>query len=115
LQAAAAARHADDPLTAEQIELPATLRKLTKEERMALAKEGKPDRDEHKSTQAIRRSKKEAAGKSSTNKEKARKKNLMMVMGKAKAKQKRSLVQTRKVLKGHVQRSKSGGRRRNGG
>jgi protein SDA1 len=113
-RAAAAARHADDGLTAEQIELPASLRKFTKEERIAHAKEGKPDREEHKSTQAIRRSKKEAAGKSSTNKEKARKKNLMMVMGKAKAKQKRSLVQTRKVLQGHVQRSKRGGRRGNG-
>ncbi|KAK2938348.1 hypothetical protein FoTM2_001566 [Fusarium oxysporum f. sp. vasinfectum] len=41
-------RHRDDGLTAEQIEAPARLRKLTKEERVALAKEGKPDREEHK-------------------------------------------------------------------
>lgn len=105
-----AARHADDPLTAEQIELPAKLRKTTKEERLAMAKEGKPDREEHKSTQAIRKSKKEAEGKSTSNKEKARKKNFLMTIGKAKMKQKRSLVQTRRVLQAHVSRSKKGGR-----
>ncbi|KUI55255.1 Protein sda1 [Cytospora mali] len=108
-----AARHADDPLTAEQIELPAKLRKTTKEERIALAKEGKPNREEHKSTQAIRKSKKEAEGKSTSNKEKARKKNFLMTLGKAKMKNKRSLVQTKKVLQAHVERSKKGGRRGN--
>lgn len=107
-------RHVDDGLTAENIEAPARLRKLTKEEKVALAKEGKPDREEHKSTQAIRKSKKEAAGKSTSNKEKSRRKNIFMTMGKAKSKQKRSLVETRKVLKGHVERSSRGGRRRNG-
>jgi protein SDA1 len=107
-------RHMDEGLTAEQIEAPAMLRKSTKEERVALAKEGKPDREEHKSTSAIRKSKKEAEGKSTTNKEKARKKNFLMTLGKAKSKQKRSLVATRNVLKAHVQRSKAGGRRRNG-
>ncbi|KAF3766001.1 SDA1-domain-containing protein [Cryphonectria parasitica EP155] len=105
-----AARHADDPLTAEQIELPAKLRKTTKEERLAMAKEGKPDREEHKSTQAIRKAKKEAEGKSTSNKEKARKKNFLMTIGKAKMKQKRSLVQTKKVLQAHISRSKKGGR-----
>lgn len=108
-----AARHADDPLTAEQIELPAKLRKTTKEERLAMAKEGKPDRDEHKSTQAIRKAKKEAEGKSTSNKEKARKKNFLMTLGKAKMKNKRSLMQTRKVLQAHVDRSKKGGKRGN--
>ncbi|KAF4460375.1 SDA1 domain [Fusarium albosuccineum] len=107
-------RHRDDGLTAEQIEAPARLRKLTKEERVALAKEGKPDREEHKSTQAIRKAKKEAAGKSTSNKEKQRNKNIFMTMGKAKSKHKRSLVETRKVLRGHVERSSRGGRRRNG-
>ncbi|KAL7799917.1 SDA1 domain-containing protein [Trichoderma ceciliae] len=106
--------HADDGLTAENIEAPIRLRKLTKEEKVALAKEGQPDRDEHKSTQAIRRSKKDAAGKSTSNKEKQRKKNFLMTLGKAKSKQKRSLVETRKVLRGHVERSTRGGRRRNG-
>lgn len=108
------ARHVDEGLTAEQIEAPARLRKTTKEERVAMAREGKPDREEHKSTQAIRKSKKEAAGKSSTNKEKAKGKNFLMTLGKAKGKQKRSLVETRKVLKGHIERSKRGGRSRNG-
>ncbi|KAI0203113.1 SDA1-domain-containing protein [Astrocystis sublimbata] len=108
------ARHMDEGLTAEQIEAPAKLRKSTKEERIALAKDGKPDREEHKSTSAIRKSKKESEGKSTTNKEKARKKNFLMTLGKAKSKQKRSLVTTRNILKAHVERSKSGGRRRNG-
>lgn len=107
-------RHIDEGLTAEQIEAPARLRKTTKEEKAAMAREGKPDREEHKSTQAIRRSKKEAEGKSSTNKEKAKKKNFLMTLGKAKGKQKRSLVETRKVLKSHIERSKRGGRGRNG-
>ncbi|KOS21841.1 Protein sda1 [Escovopsis weberi] len=107
-------RHKDDGLTAENIEAPARLRKLTKEEKVALAKEGKPDREEHKSTQAIRKAKKDAAGKSTSNREKQRKKNFLMTLGKAKSKQKRSLVETRKVLRGHVERSSRGGRRRNG-
>lgn len=109
------ARHIDEGVTADDIELPAQLgKKSTKEERVALAKEGKPAREEHKSTQAIRKSKKEAEGKSSTNKEKARKKNFLMTIGKARAKNKRSLVETKKTLRAHIARSKSGGRRRNG-
>ncbi|KAF7550776.1 hypothetical protein G7046_g7909 [Stylonectria norvegica] len=107
-------RHRDDGLTAEEIEAPARLRKLTKEEKVALAKEGKPDREEHKGTQAIRRSKKEGSGKSTSNREKNRNKNFMMTLGKAKSKQKRSLVEAKKVLQGHVDRSTRGGRRRNG-
>lgn len=107
------ARYADDPLTADQIEGFSKLRRSTKEERIALAREGKVDRSEHKSTQALRREKKDAEGKSTTNKEKARKKNFMMTLGKAKHKQKRSLTQTRRVLKGHIDRSKRGGKRGN--
>ncbi|KAH7153067.1 SDA1-domain-containing protein [Dactylonectria macrodidyma] len=107
-------RHRDDGLTAEQIEAPSRLRKLTKEERVELAKEGRPDRHEHKSTQAINKSKLQASGKSTSNREKQRKKNFLMTLGKAKSKQKRSLVETRKVLRGHVERSTRGGRRRNG-
>ncbi|PFH60256.1 hypothetical protein XA68_11243 [Ophiocordyceps unilateralis] len=108
-------RNVDDAVTAENIEAPAKLRKLSKEEKLALAKEGKPEREEHKSTQAIRKSKKEAAGKSTSNREKQRKKNFLMTLGKAKSKQKRSLVEARKVLRGHVERSTRGGRRKNGG
>lgn len=112
-QKEAAQRHADDALTAEQIEGFSKLRKSTKEEMVALAKEGKGDRGEHKSTQALRREKKDAEGKSTTNKEKSRKKNFMMTLGKAKYKQKRSLKQTSRVLKGHIERSKRGGKRGN--
>ncbi|EHK99768.1 putative protein sda1 [Glarea lozoyensis 74030] len=106
-------RHADDALTADQIEGFSKLRKSTKEEMIALAREGKGERGEHKSTQALRRAKKDAEGKSTTNKEKARKKNFLMTLGKAKYKQKRSLTQTRRVLKGHIERSKRGGKRGN--
>ncbi|KEZ46238.1 Protein sda1 [Scedosporium apiospermum] len=110
------ARHIDEGVTAEQIELPATLgRKTTKEERIAMAKEGKLSREEHKSTQAIRREKKVSEGKSTTNREKSKKKNFFMTLGKAKSKQKRSLVETRKVLRRHIDRSKRGGRGSNQG
>jgi protein SDA1 len=106
-------RHADDALTAEQIEGFSKLRKSTREEKIALAREGKGDRNEHKSTQALRREKKDAEGKSTTNKEKSRKKNFLMTLGKAKYKQKRSLVQTKRILKGHIERTKRGGKRGN--
>ena len=108
-----AARHIDDELTAEQIEGFASLRKSTKEERIAMAREGKGDRRDHRSTQALRRDKKDSEGKSTTNKEKARKKNFLMTLGKAKFKAKRSLTQTKRVLKGHIERSKRGGKRGN--
>lgn len=107
-------RHRDEGLTAENIEAPARLRKLTKEERVELAREGKPNREEHKSTQAIRKAKLAAAGKSTSNREKERKKNFLMTLGKARSKHKRSLVETKKVLQGHVKRSTRGGRRANG-
>ena len=113
-QAALQHRHADDPLTATEIEGLAMLsKKNTKEEKIALAKAGKGDRAEHKSTHAIRQAKKYAEGKSSTNKEKARKKNFMMTLGKAKGKQKMSLHDRSKVLKAHIERGKHGGRRGN--
>lgn len=117
-QAAAAlqARHADDPLTAAEIEGLASLSKKTsKAEKIAKAKEGQDERSEHKSTQAIRKEKKEAQGKSTTNKEKARKKNFMMTLSKGKAKNKRSLVEKGRVLKAHIERSKRGGKRGNRG
>ncbi|GAB7353945.1 hypothetical protein MBLNU459_g4548t1 [Dothideomycetes sp. NU459] len=111
-QQAASARHADDPLTAAEIEGLARLSsKSTKEERIAAAK---GDRDEkHQSTTAKRKEKKEAEGKSTTNKEKARKKNFLMTLGKAKRKGKRSLVEQKKILRGHIDRKKRGGRRGN--
>lgn len=109
-------RHADDPLTAAEIEGLAALSagKATREERIAHAKEGK-DRSEYKSVTARRKERKEAQGKSTTNKEKARRKNLFMTLGKAKSKNKRSLVETRNILRAHQQRQKRGGRRGNTG
>lgn len=117
-QAAAAlqARHADDPLTAAEIEGLASLSKKTsKADKIALAKAGKGDESVHQSTQAKRKAKKEALGKSTTNKEKARKKNFLMTLGKGKAKGKRSLVEHGRVLKAHIEREKRGGKRGNKG
>lgn len=113
---ATAARTADDPLTAAEIEGLAHLSagKLTREEKIAHAREGKTDRNEFRSATAKRQEQKVAEGKSTTNKEKARKKNFMMTLGKARSKNKRSLVETRRVLKAHQDRAKRGGRRANG-
>lgn len=114
--AALQARHADDPLTAAEIEGLASLsKKSTKADKIALAKAGKGDESVHQSTQAKRKEKKEALGKSTTNKEKARKKNFMMTLGKGKAKGKRSLIEQGRILKAHVERSKRGGKRGNKG
>jgi len=112
--ASASTRHHDDPLTAEEIEGLAKLsKKSTKEERVAMAK---GDREtKHQSTTAKRKEKKRAEGKSTTNKEKARQKNFLMTLGKAKSKNKRSLVEVRNGLRGHVERAKRGGKRGNKG
>lgn len=109
---ASIARHAEDPLTAQDIELPGTLaRKATKQDKIAAAK---ADREEkHQSTAANRKEKKREQGKSSTNKDKARQKNFFMTLGKAKKKGKRSLGEVRKTVMGHVERQKKGGRRGN--
>ncbi|KAI4251640.1 MAG: hypothetical protein LQ352_004734 [Teloschistes flavicans] len=110
-------RHIDDPLTAAQIEGLASLskdNKTTKDERIAAAKAGKDDKDQvRKSTTAKRKERKIEQGKSTTNREKARKKNFLMTLGKAKGKQKRSLVERGKVLKAHKEREGRGGRRGN--
>ncbi|KAL8974018.1 MAG: hypothetical protein Q9197_001738 [Variospora fuerteventurae] len=110
-------RHRDDPLTATEIEGLASLsKKSTKDEKVAAAREGKGGRDEvRKSTTAKRKEKKQEQGKSTTNREKARKKNFMMTLGKAKGKQKKSLVDRGKVLKAHKERGKRGGKRGNQG
>lgn len=110
-------RHIDEPLTAAEIEGLAMLSKgkATREEKIAHAKESKTDRDEFKSKTARKKERKVADGKSTTNKEKARKKNFLMTLGKARSKNKRSLVETRAVLKAHHDRKKRGGRRGNTG
>lgn len=114
--ASTAPRTADDPLTAAEIEGLAHLSagKLTRDEKIAHAREGKTDRGEFRSATAKRQERKVAEGKSTTNKEKARKKNFMMTLGKARSKNKRSLVETKRVLKAHHDRAKRGGRRANG-
>ncbi|KAL4970423.1 SDA1 family protein [Aspergillus stella-maris] len=114
---AAENRHKDDALTAAEIEGLNALSagKKTREERIAHAREGKTDRAEHKSVTAKRKERKEEQGKSTTNKEKARKKNFLMTLGKAKSKGKRSLVETRAVLRAHQDRAKRGGKRGNRG
>ncbi|KAI5304028.1 Severe Depolymerization of Actin [Ascosphaera pollenicola] len=108
-------RSIEDPITADDIEGLAALShgKLTREERIAHIKAGQADRSEHKGRTARKKEQKIEQGKSTTNKEKARKKNFMMTLGKAKSKGKRSLVETRKVLKSHQDRQKRGGRRGN--
>jgi protein SDA1 len=109
-----AARHADEAITAETIELAAKIgKKNTREEKIAMAK---ADREtNHQSTTAKRKEKKEAEGKSTTNKEKSRKKNFLMTLGKAKSKNKRSLGDVKRTLLGHVERKKRGGKRGNKG
>lgn len=109
-----AARHSDEAITAETIELAASIgKKNTKEEKIAMAK---GDREtNHQSTTAKRKEKKVAEGKSTTNKEKARKKNFLMTLGKAKSKNKRSLTDVKRTLQGHIDRSKRGGKRGNKG
>lgn len=107
-------RHADDAITSAEIEgLKALSNKMTKEQKIALAKGDRPDK--HVSTTEKRKDKMRSEGKSTTNREKARQKNFMMTLGKAKSKNKRSLVEQRKILKGHVARKKRGGRRGNAG
>lgn len=116
---AAQARHADDAVTADDIAgLSKLSHKATKAEKIAMAKGERPDgtvteKDDHRGRVAKRKEKREAEGKSTTNREKARRKNLMMTLGKAKRKGKRSLVEHRKILKAHVDRKKRGGRRGN--
>lgn len=107
-------RSADDEVTAANIEGLAMLsHKDTKAEKIAKAKG--EDREKHVSSAALRKEKKIAEGKSTTNKEKARLKNFHMTLGKAKRKSKRSMRDVRAVLKGHAHRSKHGGKRGNQG
>jgi protein SDA1 len=94
-------RHIDDPLTANEIEGLSSLSagKATRAQKMALLQQHKDDREEHKGRAARKKERKAELGKSTTNKEKARRKNFMMTLGKAKKKGKMSLVDQRKVLK----------------
>lgn len=108
-------RHMDDPLTAAEIEGLAALSKgrTSREEKIVAQEEHKTHRGEHKSRAAKKKERNRDEGKSTTNKEKARKKNFLMTLGKAKQKGKRSLAETSKVLRAHSERSKRGGKRGN--
>lgn len=106
-------RHVDDGITAADLEGASKLgAKATKEEKYAAAKADKQDVD-HRGATAKRKERKIQEGKSTTNREKQRKKNMMMTIGKARGKNKRSLKEVSRTLKGHVQRQKKGGRRGN--
>lgn len=108
-------RHMDDPLTAAEIEGLASLSKgkATRAQKAEMLADHRADREEHKSKAARKKERKETEGKSTTNKEKARKKNFLMTLGKAKSKGKRSLVEHKKILKAHADRGKRGGKRGN--
>ena len=107
-------RHVDDALTSADIEGLASLsHRATKDEKIRMAKGDDSEKNDHRSSTARRKEKKEAEGKSTTNKEKARKKNFLMTLGKAKRKGKRSLGDQRKVAKMHTDRQKRGGKRGN--
>ena len=87
--------------------------RATKEEKLASVRGDKDDKEKHKGKEAKRKERKNEAGKSSTNKEKARQKNFVMTLGKARGKQKRSLRDVSKSLKADKVRKKQGGRRGN--
>ncbi|KAL9625440.1 MAG: hypothetical protein Q9160_000503 [Pyrenula sp. 1 TL-2023] len=108
-------RHIDDPLTSVEIEGLASLSagRASREAKLAHLAEMKTDRTEHKSKAARKKERKADQGKSTTNKEKERKKNFLMTLAKGKRKGKRSLVEKGKVLKAHKERGKKGGRRGN--
>lgn len=107
--------HIDDALTADHIEGLASLSsgKMSKEERLRKLREHREDQEEHKSKAARKKERKEEKGSSTTNKEKARKKNFLMTLSKAKVKGKRSLVEHKKILRMHQDRAKRGGKRGN--
>lgn len=80
-------------------------RKMNKEERMAGIKEGREDREKFGSRKGRRE-----APHSTTNREKARKKNFVMMIHKraVQGKKKMSLRDRQKVLRAHVERQKMG-------
>ncbi|KAI9842670.1 MAG: Severe Depolymerization of Actin [Sclerophora amabilis] len=118
------------PIDASQLTLSHKLtQRATRETKLAASAAGKPDRvgstatgaaaaatpEQYRSKEATRQARKRESGKSSTNKEKARRKNFLMTLGKARGKNKRSLVEQRRVLTAHKERGKRGGRRGNKG
>ncbi|KAK6346375.1 Severe Depolymerization of Actin [Orbilia blumenaviensis] len=87
------------------IEGPKTRGKSDKEARLAAVQEGREGREKYSSKRGKTLAEKPH---STTNKEKARKKNFLMTLGQAKKKQKRSLIEHRRILKAHVEKQKKG-------
>ncbi|CDO96145.1 unnamed protein product [Kluyveromyces dobzhanskii CBS 2104] len=86
---------------------PAKHKKQNKEERMASIKEGREDREKFGS----KRGKRDSVARSTTNREKSRKKNFVMMIHKrsVKGKQKMSLRDRQKVLRAHITKQKKKG------
>jgi protein SDA1 len=112
-------RHPDDPLTAAEISGLSALSapKLSREAKIRHAREGRDER-EYKGKEARRKERKEEQGKSTTNREKARRKNFLMTVGKRRKDGRSNLVGVGKRLKagegkgkGKQQRGKGGGRK----
>lgn len=97
----------EDAVDVLAIQGPAKRGKADKEARLAVAAEGREGRDKFGS----KKGKHAEKSHSTTNKEKARKKNFLMTVRKAKGKQKRSLVEKRRVLKAHVEKQKKAARK----
>ena len=107
-------RSFEDPLTAADLEAQSRIgERATKEEKLALAKGERDEKDKHKGGTAKRKERRAEEGKSTSNKEKARRKNFLMTMGKAKGKNKRSLKDVGKSLKADKIRRDRGGRKGN--
>ena len=107
-------RSLEDGLTAADLEGQSRIgERATKEQKIAFAKGDVDQKERHKGATAKRKEIKQEQGKSSTNKEKERRKNFMMTLGKARGKQKRSLHDVGKTLKADKARKKKGGRRGN--
>lgn len=97
----------EDAVDVLAIQGPAKRGKADKEARLAVAAEGREGRDKFGS----KKGKHAEKSHSTTNKEKERKKNFLMTVRKAKGKQKRSLVEKRRVLKAHVEKQKKAARK----
>ncbi|KAF3164854.1 Severe Depolymerization of Actin [Orbilia oligospora] len=95
----------EDEVDESLIEGPKTRGKSDKEARLAAVQEGREGREKYSSKRGKTLAEKPH---STTNKEKARKKNFLMTLGQAKKKQKRSLIEHRRILKAHVEKQKKG-------
>ncbi|CUS10923.1 unnamed protein product [Tuber aestivum] len=96
----------EDAVDADAIKGPQKRGKSDKEARLVAVMEGREGREKFGSKKGKR-----DKTHSTTNKEKARKKNFMMTKSKAKGKQKRSLVERQRVLRAHVEKQKKSKRR----